>query len=283
MDLEPTGLEFPVDGVAARGDDEARLPQALLADRQDVARAAVVIGHHDAVQAVECRLCHHLPRPQDEPIPHPGGGSLQVQCPRGDLSGADLPAQRFGEAPERLNAGVVRAAGAPHDDAPANRKKIAALERPGGLHGVDALDQTPEDLCDLLLLAPARQGPEPSQQGPALEDDGGVLREAGIGMRFIGAKLHDLDARRLQQAAIGGMLGSGTLRIDAITFGVPRLRPDEGVSRGPHDRDGPPAYHRTYHRIGAVTGPQPAPAPPWRRGTPGCRRTPCVRPGTAVR
>ena len=60
-------------------------------------------------------------------------------------------------------------------------------------------------------------------------------------MRFVGDKFQDLDARRLQQAAIGGMLGPGTLRIDAITLGMPRLRPDEGVARGPDDRDRPPA------------------------------------------
>ena len=91
------------------------------------------------------------------------------------------------------------------------------------------------------LLAAARGRPEPSEEGPALEDDGGVLGEAGVGMRFVGGKLHDLDARRLQEAAIGGMLGSGTLGIDAITLGMPRLCPDEGVSRGADDRDRPEA------------------------------------------
>ena len=140
-----------MDGVAARGDDETRLPQARPADRQDVAGTAVTFGHHHAVQAVECRLGHHLLRPQDDPIPHPGGGRLQVECPRGDLGGADLPAPRFGEAPERLDAGVVRAAGTPHDDPPANPEEIAALERPRGMDGVDQR----EDVCHRLFLSPA--------------------------------------------------------------------------------------------------------------------------------
>src|SRR5205085_8615484 len=84
----------------------------------------------------------------------------------------------------------------------------------------------------------------------------GVLGEAGVGVRFVGGKLHDLDARRLQEAAIGGMLGSGTLGIDAITLGMPRLRPDEGVSRGPDNRDRLAASRRgdRRHRIATGTG-----------------------------
>ena len=155
MHLEPTGLEFPVDGVAARGDDEAPLPEPRPIDHRDVARTAVIIGHDHAVQALECRLGDHLLRPQDDPISDPGGGGLQVECPRGDLGGADLPAQRLGEAPERLDAGVVGAAGAAHNDAPANPEEIAALERRRGLYGVDAPHERPEDIDDRLLLATA--------------------------------------------------------------------------------------------------------------------------------
>ena len=73
-------------------------------------------------------------------------------------------------------------------------------------------------------------------------------------MRFVRSKLHDLDARRLQEAAIGCMLGSGTLGIDAITLGMRRLRPDEGVSRGPDDRDRPAASRRGHRRHMATTG-----------------------------